>query len=89
MRKKGIINAPPLYKEGREEMACVLNNLDSDSMALDRLSRLKRTFSRDPERHQITFETMAKFEEKGRIVKVDPKEHANMPPDRPKWTIPI
>ena len=44
---------------------------------------------KDPERRRITFETMAKFEEKGRVVKVDPNEHANMPPDRPKWTIPI
>ena len=35
------------------------------------------------------FETMAKFWEKGRVVKVDPKVHANMPPDRPKWTIRI
>ena len=85
----GHYRCPPLYKKGREETARVLNNLDSDAMAIDRLYRLKRTLSRDPERRRITFETMAKFEEKGRVVKVDPNEHANMPPDRPKWTIPI
>ena len=80
---------PVLHKRGRQATADALNNLDAEAMALDRLFRLKRQLQKDPERRRITFETMAKFWEKGRVVKVDPKVHANMPSDRPKWTIPI
>ena len=87
--EKGHYLTPIPFEDGREAAAEVLNDLDADTMAKDRLWRLKRTLNRDPERRRITFETMAKFKEKGRVRKVDPKLHANMPPDRPKWTIPI
>ena len=80
---------PVLHKNGRQATADALNDLDAETMALDRLFRLKKQLMRDPERRRITFETMAKFWEKGRVRKIDPKVHANMPPDRPKWTIPI
>ena len=38
------------WKEGREAAAAVLNRLDSDRMALDRLERLARKMRREPER---------------------------------------
>ena len=44
---------------------------------------------RDPERRRITFETVAKFVEKGRVVRIDPKDYAATPSNRPRWTIPI
>ena len=58
-------------------------------MALDRLERLGRKMRRDPERCKVTFETMAKFDEKGRVKNVDPSTLANHPADKPQWTIPI
>ena len=78
-----------MYPEGREAAARKLNAVDSDSMALDRLRRTGRQMLRDPERCRITFETMAKFVEGGRVVEVDLEAHRNHPPDRPRWTIPI
>ena len=77
------------YKLGREETAKRINHLDSDGMALDRLKRLGRKMEKDPERARITFETMAKFHEKGRVKKVEPVDLENWPKDQPKWTIPI
>ena len=66
-------------------MAKVLNRLDSDKMALDRLEWLARKMRHEPERCRITFETMAKFDEKGRVKRIDPAAHVAQPPDRPKW----
>ena len=85
----GHYRTPIPHVKGRQATADALNELDSPTMALDRLHRTKRQLLKDPERRRITFETMAKFKEKGRVVKVDPDVHANMPPDRPRWTIPI
>ena len=51
------------WKDGREAAAAQINDLDSGRMALDRLERLGRKLSRDPERCKVTFETMAKFDE--------------------------
>ena len=87
--KVGRYRVPVPFVEGREEAAKVLNNLDAETMSSDRMHRLGRKMQHDPERRRITFETMRKFNEKGRVVQVDPKEHAATPPDRPKWTIPI
>ena len=77
------------WNNGREAAAKALNHLDSDKMALDRLERLARKMRREPERCRITFETMAKFDEKGRVKRVDPAAHAAHPPGKPKWSIPI
>ena len=75
---------PPPYANGREAAAKTLNDLASDEMALDRLFRLRRKMQRDPERRRIMFETVAKFEEKGRVVRIDPKDYAATPPGRPR-----
>ena len=77
------------WKLGREATAAEINGLDSDQMAFDRLRRLGRKMLKDPERMRITFETMAKFDEKGRVKIVEPADNATWPRDRPKWTIPI
>ena len=77
------------WKFGREATARAINGLDSDQMAFDRLRRLGRKMQKDPERMRITFETMAKFDEKGRVKIVEPADNATWPLDRPKWTIPI
>ena len=81
--------APLPHVVSREATAAKINKVDSGGMALDRLWRTGRQMRKDPERRRITFETMAKFDEKGRVVEVDPAEHEATPTDRPKWTIPI
>ena len=56
------------WKHGRAHAARILNALDSDKMALDRLKRSAARLHRDPERRRITFETMQKFvDHRGRI----------------------
>ena len=77
------------YGENREAAAAVLNSVDSDRMALDRLQGVERKMRRDPERCRITFETMAKFDQGGRVEKVSLEDHKNHPGDRPRWAIPI
>ena len=77
------------HKRGRKATAEKINKVDSSGMALDRLWRTGRQMSKDPARRKITFETIRKFDEGGRVVNVDPAEHEATPPDRPKWTIPI
>ena len=77
------------WKHGREHAARILNALDSDKMALDRLKRSANRLHRDPERRKITFETMRKFVDEGKVKPVDPAEHHKCPPHIPKWTIPI
>ena len=77
------------YKYGREATAAKINHLDSDEMALDRLRRLGRKMQKDPERTRVTFETMAKFDKKGRVKDVEPADPSTWPKGKPKWTIPI
>ena len=77
------------WKHGREATAAIVNALDSDRMAKDRLRRSVGKMRRDPERMAITFATMRKFDEEGYALDVDPRVHAECPPDEPRWAIPI
>ena len=77
------------WKYGREATAAAINGLDSNQMAFDRLQWLGRKMLKDPERSRITFKTMAKFDDKGRVRIVEPADAATWPKDKPTWTIPI
>ena len=77
------------WKYGRAKTAEIINGMDSDRMALDRLRRSVGKIRRDPERQAVTFATMRKFDEEGYAVNIDPRVHAACPPDEPRWAIPI
>ena len=69
---------PILHTGGRQATADAPSDLDSETMALDRLFHLKRQMMRDLEGRRMMFEIMAKFWDKGRVREMDPMVH-NMP----------
>ena len=77
------------WKRGRADAARILNSLPSDQMSLDRLRRSAFKMQKDPARKEIIFQQMQEFDDNGQVVDVDPEEHRNMPPDRPKWVVPL
>ena len=76
------------WVEGREHAASILNQLPSDQMSLDRLRRSTAKMRKDPVRKDVIFKQMKEFDDDGQVVDVDPVEHRNMPPDRPRWVVP-
>ena len=54
------------WVHGREAAAAILNSVDSDKMALDRLFRSAGRLRRDPERRRTAFKDMQEFWEEGK-----------------------
>ena len=77
------------WVNGREDAAKHLNALNSERMSLDRLRRSAFKMNKDPTRKEVIFKQMQEFDDNGQVVDVDPEEHRNMPPDRPKWVVPL
>ena len=86
--EKGKYISALTWKGGREAAAKKLNAVDSQSMALKRLSSLKRSMMRDPDKKAKAFEQVKKFIENGRAEVVDENEMREKPKDRVQWRLP-
>ena len=79
--------SPIPWTEGRAHAAAILNQKDSNSMAIRRLLRMVPKFNKDPEQKKRIFDTVAKLEASGYVDKDIPAE--DFTPDRPTWYLPL
>ena len=84
----GKYSAPLPFKGSREAATEKINDADSRTMALKRLSSLKKNLSKFPEKKEKVFLEMEKFLKEGAVEEIeDDKDAAKA--DRPVWTLPI
>ena len=77
---------PLPWLKDREEVAAILNALNSKEMALRRARSMIPRFQRDPVYKQRVFKEMNKFDEKGFCVNIPDDE---MDPKIPRWYLPM
>ena len=87
----GIDPGTSAWKYGRERSAEILNAVDSKGMALKRLRSMIPKLQRNPERKEIIFENIQKFEDKGIAVPINNvlEDRKALAEGRPIWHLPL